>query len=164
VLDVLAPSKKNAPGVAQNGACKQLHIPSDPAVACRIQEEVEQALKAHHFDEREVFGIRLALEEALINAIKHGNQLSPDKTVAISYQVTADRFEMHIRDEGAGYDPGEIPDPMAPENLERPCGRGLFLMKHFMTDVVVHPPGNAVSLIKVRDGETNGKQPKPVDA
>ena len=55
-----------------------------------------------------------------------------------------------IADEGKGFDPDDVPDPMAPENLERPCGRGLLLMRHYMTEVTYHPPGNRLSMSKVR--------------
>jgi serine/threonine-protein kinase RsbW len=120
-------------------------IPSDPAEARRVQEDIERALQSHHFEEREIFGIRLALEEALVNAIKHGNQIGPD------------RFHVRIADEGPGFDPGEVPDPMAAENLERTCGRGLLLMRHYMSEVIFHPPGNQVSMTKLRsNGHSNG--------
>src|SRR5262249_38427692 len=106
---------------------------------------------------REAFGIRLALEEALINVIKHGNQLHQTKRVAVSYLITTERCEIHIRDEGPGVCPEDVRTPLDPENLERPCGRGLFLMRQFMSQVIVHPPGNAVSLVKVRGMSSNGK-------
>jgi len=126
-------------------------IASDPAEARRIQDDVERALKAHRFDERDIFSIKLALEEALVNAIKHGNQMDRSKSVHIAYQVSAERFEIHIADEGPGFDPEDVPDPMAVDNLERPCGRGLLLMRHYMTDVVFHPPGNRISMSKTRN-------------
>ena len=102
------------------------------------------------FDDREIFSIKLALEEALVNAIKHGNQMDRSKKVRISYRVTADRFDIHITDEGKGFDPEDVPDPMAVENLERPCGRGLLLMRSYMTEVVYQDKGRAVRMAKVR--------------
>ena len=86
-------------------------IPSDPAAARRVQDDIEDALKAHGFAEREIFSVKLALEEALVNAIKHGNQLDPDKRVAVSYQVTCERFDIRIVDEGSGFNPEDVPDP-----------------------------------------------------
>jgi serine/threonine-protein kinase RsbW len=133
----------------QEGA-RDVVIPSDPAEARRIQDDIEQALKTCRFEEREIFCIRLALEEALVNAIKHGNQMDRTKRVFINYLVCTDRFEIRIADEGKGFDPEDVPDPMAPENLERPCGRGLLLMRHYMTEVTYHPPGNRLSMSKVR--------------
>ncbi len=127
-------------------------IASDPVDARRVQDEIEVALKANHFTEKEIFGIRLALEEALVNAIKHGNNLDKSKKVHIAYGVTPERFDIRITDEGPGFDPQEVPDPTAVENLERPCGRGLMLMRHYMNEVSFGPRGNAVLMSKLRNG------------
>lgn len=129
----------------------ELTIPSDLAEARRVQELIESALSAAAYTEHEVFSIKLALEEALVNAIKHGNQLDPDKRVFVVYNVTPDRFDIRITDEGAGFNPEDVPDPTAIENLERPCGRGLLLMRGFMTEVEYHGRGNVVSMAKVRE-------------
>ena len=132
-------------------------ILSDPAEARLVQDDIERALLSQHFEEHEIFGIRLALEEALVNAIKHGNQMDRGRKVRILYQVSADSFLVRIADEGPGFDPADVPDPMAVENLERPCGRGLLLMRHYMSEVVFHPPGNVVSMTKLRsNGHLNG--------
>lgn len=127
-------------------------IPSDPVEARRIQEEIEQKLKAHHFSEHDIFGIKLALEEAMVNAIKHGNQMDRTKKVRVAYQIVSDRFEILIVDEGPGFDPTDVPDPTDVENLERPCGRGLMLMRHYMTEVTFSCRGNSVTMCKVRNG------------
>jgi serine/threonine-protein kinase RsbW len=132
-------------------------IPSDPAEACRVQEQIERLLVSHRFDEREIFGIKLALEEALVNAIKHGNRSDRSKRVHIRYQVQSHRFDMDICDEGHGFDPASVPDPCADENLERPSGRGLLLMRHYMTNVTYHPPGNRLSMCKVRNACTTAR-------
>src|SRR5262245_46757723 len=110
-------------------------IPSDPAEARRIQEEIEHLLKVNRYSDYDIFGIKLALEEALVNAIKHGNQMEPSKKVHIVYRIHRERFEIRITDEGAGFDPEAVPDPTTLENLERPCGRGLMLMRHYMSEV-----------------------------
>jgi serine/threonine-protein kinase RsbW len=128
----------------------EVEIASDPAEARRVQDEIETALKAHEFPEREIFSIKLALEEALINAIKHGNQMNRSKKVMVAFRVSAERFDVRIADQGPGFDPADVPDPVAVENLERPCGRGLLLMRHYMTEVAFHAPGNAVVMSKVR--------------
>lgn len=129
----------------------ELTIASDLAEARRVQEEIEQALHASTYTEHEVFAIKLALEEALVNAIKHGNQMDPDKQVFIVYSITRERFEIRITDQGAGFNPEDVPDPTAIENIERPCGRGLLLMRGFMTEVEYHGKGNSVSMAKVRE-------------
>jgi serine/threonine-protein kinase RsbW len=134
---------------ALDGA-REIVIHSDPAEARRVQDDVERALISHQFDDREVFSVRLALEEALVNAIKHGNQMDRSKKVSIHYRINSERFDIRIVDEGKGFDPEEVPNPMAAENLERPCGRGLLLMRHYMTEVIFHPPGNRLSMSMVR--------------
>jgi serine/threonine-protein kinase RsbW len=133
-------------------------IPSDPAEARRVQEEIERQLQVRRASDHDVWSVRLALEEALVNAIKHGNQLDPGKKVHISYRFLADRLEIRITDEGPGFDPEDVPDPTAAENLERPCGRGLMLMRHYMSEVAYSARGNSVSMSKVfRAPEGNGK-------
>src|SRR2546423_9927738 len=113
----------------------ELTIASDPCEVQRIQDHIEGQLKQHLFEDRDIFSIRLALEEALVNAIKHGNQLDRSKKVHIQCAIQKGRFEIGIADEGPGFNPEEVPDPLCEENLERPCGRGLFLIRHYMTDV-----------------------------
>jgi len=137
----------------------ELTIDSNLDQVPRIQESIAAALKARRFTQHDIFGIRLALEEALVNAIKHGNRLDPQKKVHISYRVTTRRFEIDISDEGPGFNPGGVRDPRAPENLEKPGGRGLLLMRAYMTEVNFHPPGNRVTMAKVRGAaqSKNGK-------
>jgi serine/threonine-protein kinase RsbW len=131
-------------------------IPSDPAEARRVQDAIEQLLETSTAHTHDVFSIKLALEEALVNAIKHGNQMDRDKKVHISYRIHVDRFEICITDEGPGFDPGDVPDPTAIENLERPCGRGLMLMRHYMTEVAYNESGNSVTMCK--HFRANGKK------
>jgi serine/threonine-protein kinase RsbW len=128
----------------------ELTIASDPSEVQRIQDHIEGQLKQHQFEDRDIFSIRLALEEALVNAIKHGNQLDRSKKVHIRCAIKTDRFEVGVSDEGPGFNPEEVPDPLCEENLERPCGRGLFLIRHYMTDVTYHPPGNRLTMFKLR--------------
>ena len=88
----------------------------------------------------------------LVNAIKHGNQFDRNKKVRIAYKVDRERFDVHISDEGCGFDPADVPDPTAIENLERPCGRGLMLMRYYMTEVNFSSSGNSVRMTKLRNG------------
>jgi serine/threonine-protein kinase RsbW len=124
-------------------------IPSDLAEVCRIQEEVERLLSTHGYDKRDVFAIRLAVGEALVNAVKHGNHMDRNKQVCIAYRVTSRQFEMIIADEGAGFKLPEVANPLACENHQHPCGRGLYLMRFYMTTVLVYPPGNKLYLHKI---------------
>ena len=148
--EVLFPCEKVSMRESGHDGSREVVIPSDPAEARRVQDDIEQALKACDFEERDIFSIKLALEEALVNAIKHGNQMDRSKKVTIRYEVSTERFSIKIADEGKGFDPEDVPDPMAPENLERPCGRGLLLMRHYMNEVVFHGRGNAVTMCKLR--------------
>jgi len=127
-------------------------IPSDPAEARQIQEEIERQLKTTEFSEKEIFSIKLALEEALVNAIKHGNNFDRSKKVRIAYNVHPERFDIVITDEGTGFDPSDVPDPTAVENLERPCGRGLMLMRYYMSEVSFMSNGKTVAMTKIRNG------------
>jgi serine/threonine-protein kinase RsbW len=129
-------------------------IPSDASAARQVQDRIEALLQERRASDNDIFSIRLALEEALINAIKHGNQLDQSKKVKVSFRVQGDRFEVHISDEGSGFDPADVPDPTAMENLERPCGRGLMLMRYYMNEVSFSPQGNSVSMCRVfRNGK-----------
>ena len=128
---------------------RDVTIQSDLAAAHQLQCEIEAALSAVAFGERDVFAVKLALEEALVNAIRHGNNLDPTKRVHVRYTVTPERIDIRITDEGQGFNPNEVPDPTAPENLERPCGRGLLLMRHYMTEVHYSDCGRAVQMCKV---------------
>ena len=132
----------------------ELTIPSDLAEARRVQDEIEEALNGARYGDRDIFSIKLAIEEALVNAIKHGNQMDPDKRVVVTYTITCERFDIRIVDEGSGFNPADVPDPTAPENLERPCGRGLLLIRNFMNDVSYHGKGNVVTMFKLRNGTT----------
>jgi serine/threonine-protein kinase RsbW len=123
-------------------------IRSDPVETRRVQDEIERLLRAHEASEKDIFGIRLALEEALVNAMKHGNQMDRTKTVSVASRVLEGRIEIHITDEGTGFDPSDVPDPTAVENIERPCGRGLMLMRYYMSEVSFTGCGNSVRMAK----------------
>ena len=138
--------------MSANHIAADVAIPSDLAEARRLQSQIEEALQATAYTETDIFAIRLALEEALVNAIKHGNQMDPGKRVFVAFRVTPEKFHVQITDEGPGFNPEDVPDPTAPENLERPCGRGLLLIRGFMTSVEYHGKGNVVIMSKVREG------------
>jgi serine/threonine-protein kinase RsbW len=128
-------------------------LSSDLSEARLLQERIEEELRACGYGERDVFAIKLAVEEALVNAIKHGNQMDPDKQVHVSYRITCDRFDIMITDEGPGFNPDDVPDPTEEINIERPCGRGLLLIRGFMTEVQYHGRGHIVAMTKVRNDE-----------
>ena len=94
--------------------------------------------------------LRLAVEEAIVNGLKHGHGYDPSKEVRVRYHVTENCAFFEVRDQGPGFDPGDVPDPLDPENLERPSGRGLFLMRTYMTWIRYSDSGTCVSLCKRR--------------
>ena len=109
--------------------------------------------KARGYSERAIFGMRLALEEVLTNAVRHGNQGDASKTVKVEARVTDEAAEFSIEDEGEGFVPEAVPDCTDEANLMRPGGRGVMLIKAYMTDVRYNDRGNRVTLVKRRDCE-----------
>ena len=128
----------------------EVTIPSDTVAGQALQEQILRQLEDLQFGDQDLFGVRLALEEALVNAIKHGNRLDPAKNVRVQWCVDDVQVVIEIEDEGEGFDPGDVPDPTADENLERPCGRGIHLMRAFMTSIEYFGRGNRVVLVKAR--------------
>jgi serine/threonine-protein kinase RsbW len=136
---------------------RTITVPSDLAEVRRIQDDIEAALQANRFAETDQFAVKLAVEEALVNAIKHGNQLDPAKWVRVRYSVTDDRFEIRITDEGPGFNPSDLPDPTDDWNIEKPCGRGVLLIKSFMTSVDFVGCGNEVVMSKMKTPPDDGR-------
>ncbi len=136
------------PLVVRRVSSLQFSLSNDTGDIAKVQEAVEAALVFHQFCYRDILVVRLALEEALVNAIKHGNHFDPNKQVCVYCRVDAEQLEVLITDEGLGFDPRSVPDPTAEENLDRSCGRGLYLMHHFMDEVTIVPPGNTIRMTK----------------
>ena len=117
----------------------------------KVQGILLDEAKAHGFGREACWSIRLALDEALNNAIRHGNGGDPSKKVTIDFEVTEKQARIKVRDEGGGFNPGDLPDPTLNENLVRPHGRGVMLMKTYMSEVHFDCGGNTVTLVKRRD-------------
>lgn len=115
-----------------------------------VQDAVLAEVEAAGFPEQAVFAIRLALDEALVNAVRHGNGLDAKKQVTVDYQVSGDRFEVCVCDQGEGFRPEALPDPTSEQNLTRPNGRGVMLMRAYMTEVAYNERGNCVRMVKLR--------------
>ena len=116
----------------------------------KAEEMADKAASQAGFDEDVRGGISMAVREAMINAVMHGNGYSPDKRVKLSFEQSGGNLVITIKDEGAGLNPDEVPDPLAPENLMKQSGRGIFLMRAFMDDVKFRKlePGTEITLIK----------------
>jgi len=128
-------------------------ISSDPQEGVAVIRELVGQLRAYQWSDCEIFGIHLSMEEAVANAINHGNAQDPGKLIRIELETCAVSFFARITDQGRGFDPQAIPDPTASENLERPCGRGLMLMRCYMDNVAYSASGNSVELFKRRSTE-----------
>ncbi|HWP44410.1 MAG TPA: ATP-binding protein [Blastocatellia bacterium] len=105
------------------------------------------------FDEDDASWIELAVHEAVINAITHGNKSAEDKQVDVRFVIEQDSLTVHVRDRGEGFDPSTLPNPLDPDNLLNPSGRGIFYMRTFMDEVEYsthHEGGSIVRLTKYR--------------
>ena len=123
-------------------------IPSDFDRGREVQQRILDAVERHAFSSDAQFAIRLALEEALINAIKHGNKLDADKQVKIVARVTDEAAEIEIHDEGAGFDRDDIPDPTLEENLAKCSGRGVLLIEAYMSEAEWTDGGRRLRMLK----------------
>lgn len=101
-------------------------------------------------DEDERFHVTMALREAAVNAVLHGNEYDPSKQIALCFENTGDALVFTVADQGKGLDPETLPDPLAPENLLRGTGRGIFLIRSFMDEVNFRQlhPGTELTMIK----------------
>ncbi len=127
-------------------------VASLPQRAAQVAQQIVACLSDFAYSDRDIVAVEVALGEALSNALRHGNESNPAKKLRISFVVTKEKVWVRIRDQGPGFAADQIPDPTTPENLERLCpGRGLLLMRHFMTRVQFHPPGNCVVMMLERD-------------
>lgn len=108
----------------------------DRAAIVSLGEKIVEAARQAGFSEASCFAVRLAFEEALVNAFRHGHKdLADDVPAEVSYRITPERIEISIEDAGPGFDPSQVPDPTAPENITKTSGRGLLLIRSYMTEV-----------------------------
>jgi len=128
-----------------------IDLPSERGANRQVTDELLNQMGAYGWQPADVFAVHLAVEEAIVNAIVHGNKLDASKKVHVECEVSADRVRVAITDEGPGFDPASVPDCTAEERLEAPSGRGVMLMRSFMTRIEYNPAGNAVVLEKRRD-------------
>ncbi|HUU84047.1 MAG TPA: ATP-binding protein [Phycisphaerae bacterium] len=100
------------------------------------------------YGEDATFAIKLALEEAMTNAVKHGNRQDSARRVIVRYSVTRERTVILVQDQGDGFMPADVPDPTRPDRLPLPTGRGIMLMRAYMSEVHYRKGGTEVCLIK----------------
>jgi serine/threonine-protein kinase RsbW len=123
----------------------------------RVEHEAESFANKLGFHEDDISNIAMAVREAAVNAVIHGNAYSRDKQVTASFEANGNDLVIRICDQGIGFNEESIPDPLSPENILRGSGRGVFLMRAFMDEVHFRQlsPGTELTLIKHRTPETS---------
>ena len=123
-----------------------LRIASIPRNVAEVENYVSQIVSRYRIDPAKKGDILISLTEAVNNAIIHGNDLDANKMVSISTECCGEQLAFRISDEGEGFDPQQVPDPLAPENLETCGGRGVFLMQQLADEVAYHDNGSTVEM------------------
>ncbi len=145
-----AVSQPRADGM--NSAHRSLNLESRIESVEQAENEVLAFARAAGFEEDTQHQIAMAVREIVVNAISHGNAYDLNKHVQVELRLSPESLLIAIQDEGRGFDPGDLPDPLAPENLLRQSGRGLLLARAFMDEVelIPGPHGTEVRMRKRR--------------
>lgn len=131
----------------------ELSLPSRIDTVATAAAAVAEFLNRLGVSEEALFGIDMAIREAVTNAVIHGNRQDEDKTVDVHLKCSPDAVELSVHDQGAGFNPEEVPDPTAAENILKSSGRGIFFMRTFMDEVdwLIRPEGGTtVRMLKRR--------------
>ena len=115
----------------------------------KVAAEIIKTLGDHDFGEDMIFAVHLSLEEAFVNAIKHGNQGDSSKHILVECLITPEKFDISIGDEGFGFDPDGLPDPRCNGNVYKSNGRGVLLIQSYMDVVEYNSRGNCIHMIKL---------------
>lgn len=124
-----------------------IQVPSLPDNIRIIESFIDNAKEKFQLNDDIYGNIMISVTESVNNAIKHGNQNQKSKNVSISLDLSDSQLKFKIKDEGVGFDYNNLPDPTAPENIEKPGGRGIFLMKHLADEVIFSNSGSVVELV-----------------
>ena len=127
-----------------------MEIHSDPSEIHIVEEKLESFCKKAGLTEDDIENFGIATTEMVNNAIRHGNGSDPKKKVHISFEKKQSAMQVTVRDEGSGFEPDNVADPLDPENLYKDSGRGIFIVKMLMDDVQFHitDEGTKVVLLK----------------
>lgn len=129
------------------GARTAVTVPNDRSAITDLGERFVREAGEAGYSEASCFAVRLALEEAVVNAFRHGHKdLDASIPVEVSYAVGPASIEISITDAGPGFDPASVPDPTAPENITKTSGRGLLLIRSYMTEVRHNDTGNRIEM------------------
>jgi serine/threonine-protein kinase RsbW len=123
-----------------------IQVPSMVENIRMIESFIDNAKDRFHLDDDIYGNIMIAVTEAVNNAIKHGNSNNKTKNVHLSLFLQDSMIKFIVKDEGEGFNYDDLPDPTAPENLKKPGGRGIFLMKHLSDEVEFKDNGRIVEL------------------
>ena len=126
-------------------------VVSKPSSVDEVSKLILSKLEENGFGKDDMFAIHLTLEEAFLNAVRHGNKMDPTKKVQIDYSVNEDKVEICVTDEGAGFEPDAVADPRFGDGLYRPGGRGLLLMNSYMDVVSFNERGNSVYMVRYKE-------------
>jgi len=126
-------------------------VDSKSSAVVEVCKEILSKLEEYKFDKDDIFAVHLTLEEAFLNAVKHGNKSDPTKKVKIDYSVNSEKVEITMTDEGAGFEPESVDDPRFGEGLYEPGGRGLLLMNSYMDVVKYSEHGNSVYMVRYKE-------------
>ena len=125
----------------------KIEIPSLTENIRVIESFIDNAKEKFHLEDDIYGNIMIAVTESVNNAIKHGNNNHKNKNVSLQLILDENNIKFMVNDEGVGFDYNDLPDPTSPENLEKPGGRGIFLMKHLADEVEFKNNGACVELI-----------------
>lgn len=128
------------------GESQTLELPSIPESISAVERMIDDIRNKYNVSEDMFGNMLVAITEAVTNAIYHGNDSDPSKMVSISCTHSPGAIVFTIADEGTGFDYYNLPDPTAPENLEKECGRGIFLMKHLTDQLIFSENGRVVEM------------------
>jgi serine/threonine-protein kinase RsbW len=158
-------------GIGSSGVRNQAAIMSPHRVSYTLDSTLDTVNSAEEvaskiateagFGDEDVMKIAMAVREAAVNAVLHGNAYDPGKKVQVDFERTAEELVITIKDQGKGLDLNKVPDPLAPENLLKTSGRGIFLIRSFMDEVEINPSqtGTEIKLIKhVHGSAVDGKE------
>jgi serine/threonine-protein kinase RsbW len=132
---------------------EEVKLPSELSTVEAIEAKAEEFARKAGFDEDTASQIAMISREAAANAVLHGNRKDPNKKVRAKFSVTEEALTIQVADEGTGFDPSGVPDPLSPEGLLKPSGRGIFLMRAIMDEVNFRQlsPGTEITLVKNRN-------------
>src|SRR5262245_26910774 len=142
-------SRKSKSPQSPNGKWR-MDIIKDAAEGRRLIDSTIATMASARYSKRDQFAVELAMEEAIANALKHGNQSDPDKRVTVLVRVDEAHIVAEVEDEGPGFNPASVPDPLVHPHDCRPSGRGLLLMYRYMSWVRYSRRGNRVTLCRHR--------------